>query len=264
MAYNFFLAFFPTIILLVAILPYMPVVNLEAKIIQALALVVPPGVMGLVQQLIHDTFQSSSFGIISATVVSILFFSFRGARAMIQAFEKADPEASAHRTLPQELLLSLLLYSGLLIFTIIGIALYAGLEWMNNRFLLEAGWLGPADYYLLILFRILFSLSILILGISFIYYIAASAEHRSRFINPGSIIAGVLMFVAESLLSYYFSNFANYNKVFGSLTTVMVLLVWFYWISVVLLLGFELNVSTKRARRNIARQRTGEQPAVVE
>ena len=68
-----------------------------------------------------------------------------------------------------------------------------------------------------------------------------------RFISPGSIVATFLFIVTSLGFSAYVNNFGQYNKLYGSIGTLMVILLWLYLNSIALLIGFELNVSIKSA-----------------
>ena len=80
-------------------------------------------------------------------------------------------------------------------------------------------------------------------SISFIYRHAPFIHKKWRLINPGSVLATTLMLLFIILFSYWVNHFANYNKLYGSIGTVLILMLLIYFNSLVLLIGFELNVS---------------------
>lgn len=79
--------------------------------------------------------------------------------------------------------------------------------------------------------------------ISYIYRHAPSTDKKWRLINPGSILATVLMLLMTLLFSWWVSRFGNYNQLYGSIGTVLIMMVLIFINSLVLLIGFELNVS---------------------
>jgi membrane protein len=102
--------------------------------------------------------------------------------------------------------------------------------------------------YLFIILKWILIILLLFLSISFLYYFAPAKRTGFRFISPGSTLA-TLLFVLTSLgFSAYVNNFGQYNKIYGSIGTLMVILVWLYLNSIAILIGFELNVSIKAAR----------------
>jgi membrane protein len=85
--------------------------------------------------------------------------------------------------------------------------------------------------------------------ISIIYYFGPSVEDRWHFMNTGSVIASLLSIGASYLFSYYLTNFASYNKFYGSIGAVIAFMIWLYLLSVILLLGFVINATLARARQ---------------
>jgi membrane protein len=87
-------------------------------------------------------------------------------------------------------------------------------------------------------------------SIAFIYRHAPTVEKKWKLISPGSIVACTLLILFTFLFSYWINNFATYNKVYGPIGTIMVLMILIYVNSLVILIGFELNVSIKSLKAN--------------
>jgi membrane protein len=85
------------------------------------------------------------------------------------------------------------------------------------------------------------------MAISFLYYLAPARRSEFRFFSPGSILATLLFIITSLGFTAYVNNYGQYNKLYGSVGTLMILLVWLYLNSISLLIGFELNVSIKAA-----------------
>ncbi len=85
--------------------------------------------------------------------------------------------------------------------------------------------------------------------ISYIYRHAPAVHKKWRMINPGSILATFLMILFTLGFSYWVNNFGNYNKLYGSISTVLILLLLIFFNSLVLLIGFELNVSISSLKK---------------
>lgn len=84
---------------------------------------------------------------------------------------------------------------------------------------------------------------LLFYGIAFIYKFAPSVKKRWDLLSPGSLLATGLTLLTTILFSYWVNNFASYNKIYGSIGTVLVIMLLMYLNSLILLIGFELNVS---------------------
>jgi membrane protein len=79
--------------------------------------------------------------------------------------------------------------------------------------------------------------------ISSIYKLAPSVHKKWKLINPGSIVATSLMLITSGALSWWVANFSNYNQLYGSISTVLIIMILIFINSLILLIGFELNVS---------------------
>jgi membrane protein len=107
-------------------------------------------------------------------------------------------------------------------------------------------WLGLETEWLLKLiqnFRWVVILLLLFYSISFIYRHGPSLIVKWPFITPGSVFATTLMVGATLLVSFWVNNFSNYNKLYGSISAVFVVMSFIYINSLIVLLGFELNVT---------------------
>jgi membrane protein len=102
-------------------------------------------------------------------------------------------------------------------------------------------------YYLIVGLKWIITISLLFLAISFLYWLAPAKKSGFRFISPGSIIATFLFVITSLGFSAYVNHFGQYNKLYGSIGTLIVILIWLYLNSIALLIGFELNVSIKAA-----------------
>jgi membrane protein len=82
-----------------------------------------------------------------------------------------------------------------------------------------------------------------------VLYLGPNVDHpRWRFITPGAVFAVVVWLVASGLFAVYTSMFDTYNKTWGSLAAVIVMLTWLWVTGIALLLGAEINAETERSR----------------
>lgn len=85
-------------------------------------------------------------------------------------------------------------------------------------------------------------------SIAFIYKYAPAVHKKWRLVSPGSILATFLCILATLGFSEFVNNFGSYNALYGSIGTIIVLMALIFINSLVLLIGFELNVSIKSLR----------------
>lgn len=88
----------------------------------------------------------------------------------------------------------------------------------------------------------------LLLAFALIYYLAPDVEQKFAFITPGSLVATVLLVLASLGFSFYASNLGNYDKTYGSIGAVIILMFWLYIAGLVILLGSEINALVEHDR----------------
>jgi membrane protein len=86
--------------------------------------------------------------------------------------------------------------------------------------------------------------------IAFLYWVAPNVRQPGyRWVTPGGLVAVVLWVIASAAFAFYVSNFASYNKTYGSLAAVIIFLVWLWITNIVILLGAEMNAEIERGRQ---------------
>ena len=91
-------------------------------------------------------------------------------------------------------------------------------------------------------------------GISMIYYIAPAVHKRWSFFSHGSFIATVMILAFTMVFTYYVDHFNSYNKVYGSIGALIGLMLWFNMISLMLLIGYEINACIEVAEKDYYRK----------
>lgn len=112
-------------------------------------------------------------------------------------------------------------------------------EWFGGLI----NWEDATGRVFLTIFQYIVILLLFFLGISLIYYYGPASKHRWRFITPGASFATVFSIATSLGFGYLANNFISYNEVYGSIGTLIVLMIWINLNSLVLLVGFEINNS---------------------
>ncbi|MEM6768664.1 MAG: YihY/virulence factor BrkB family protein, partial [Bacteroidota bacterium] len=246
MSYNFFFSLFPLLFLSLTVIPYLPVTefDLQEIIIDYLQQILPAATRPLLESIIASL-KDIPFQLIILNVFLTLYGATRGIIAMMKAFTKDEEsyEIFKRRNIFQlyGIAFLILIVLGTLVAVSIGV-LITGESFI--QYLRVEGMLGKSFY--LILLKALNSLVLLFLiffSISVIYYLAPATRQRWNFITPGTTIAGILMWLTLIGFQYFFSSFSSLNQIYGSVGAVILLMIWFYYISIILLIGFELNAA---------------------
>jgi membrane protein len=123
-------------------------------------------------------------------------------------------------------------------------------------------WLSMGDKsynWIVELIRFALTFFMVFFSIAFIYKFAPSVRKKWKLASPGALLATFLIIAFTYVFSYWVNNFASYNKVYGSLGSILILMLLVFVNSLVLLIGFELNVSIN-SLKSIARKRQSVQP----
>ena len=246
-AYNFFLAFFPALLVLITLIPYFPIHNLQEVLMTTLKEVMPMNVYHTIKDTIEEILITKRTDLLSFGFFAALLFATNGISALIRAFNASYHQVETRRWIDQQLVgIALVLIFCILVATSLTLIIFSGsvLEFLENREILTNKTLllllNNGKWIIIILF--------LFLGLSFLYYLAPARRAKYRFISPGATLGTIIMVLTSLILSALINNFGQYNKLYGSIGTMIAFLIWAYYNSLVLLIGFELNVSIKNAR----------------
>jgi len=252
-SFNFFMAIFPSIIFLFTLIPFIPIPNFQNQLIALMQTVLPSNTFQAVENTIIDITTHKRGSLLSIGFLAALFFSTNGISALIAAFNASANAFENRKWLSMRLIAILLVIILFLLLTLAtGLIIFGQtlLKFLVSHGIIQTGFsqvLFISGQWLIILAFILFSLS-------FLYYYAPSNRSEYRFFSPGAIMATILIIVTSLFFSFYLSRFGQYNKLYGSIGTLLALLIWLNISSFVILIGFELNVSIHNAEKGMKKE----------
>ncbi len=245
-AFNFVMAIPPTIIFLFTLIPYFPISGKVENALYSLIRDIIPGQEhnSPLINFLHDIIRKPRTGLLSFGFILSLYFSSNAVLGIMRSFNK-NYVGFKKRTDMQKrsvairltLILFLLIITSALLLIARGVVLeYFGISNKNVRTLIiNVRWV--------IVILLFFGC------ISYIYRHAPAVSKKWKLINPGSILATCLMILCTYLFSYWVNHFALYNQLYGSIGTILILMAMIYFNSLVLLVGFELNVSISTLKK---------------
>ncbi len=244
LAFNFFLALFPAIIFLFTLIPYIPIEDFQERLFHLLQTLLPKTAWIAAESTITDIILNRESTLLSVGFLSALFFSTNGFNAMINAFNETFHEIEARSALMQRLVSFVIVFvTTLLVLVAIALIVLSELAFMAipNE--------SSFEYYAILIGQWVILLALCFCFISFNYYMGPKRHKGWRLFSAGSIFATILTIGTSILFAYYVNNFGNYNKLYGSIGTLIVIMIWMYINSLILLLGFDLNASISKAKR---------------
>lgn len=258
-AYNFIMAIPPSFLFLFTLIPNLPFISkrsLKEQLHGLIIEIVPAKVHNENLVKFVDSFiDGSKIGVISFSLIAALFFASNAMMGLMRSFNKnyigfAKRKGIHNRWMAIKLTaLIFLLVLGCILLLITQDAM---MKWMGIKNVSIRMIISYARWLLTIL--------LIFYSIAFIYKFAPAVHKRWKLISPGTILATTLSIMATLGFSYFVNNFGRYNALYGSIGTIIVLMAIIFINSLVLLIGFELNVSIKSLKL-IADQREAEEKA---
>ena len=247
LAFRFFLSLFPFIIFLVSIIPYFPIDNLYQELIELMRQFLPVNAFDMAEETINDLVNKKHNTLLSFGFIFAFYLASNGVNSMIIAFNESYHTIKKGNFIQNHLrALLILIILTLLMFIAIGLAVFS--QTIINYFVslgyLDDSWL----IYVIKFVKFIVLMSLFFLGISSLYYFGSTKNQKFRFISAGSTLATLLSILLSGGFAFYVNHFASYNKVYGSIGTLIVVMLWLYFNSLVLLIGFELNASIQHAK----------------
>ncbi len=245
-AFNMLMAILPATIFLFTLIPFIPIPNFQEELIRLFESIFPLNAYNLMEKTIIDIVTNKSGSLLLVMFFATIIFSTNGIHAVIHSFVVTSHSFKSRSWVNQRKISVLLLLIGVFLIAVAGFLIIFGKMAVSR--LVELDILEKSLVIsVLILIKWIVIVLLLFLAISFLYYLAPAKRHDFKFITPGSTLATILFIITSLGFSAYVNTYGPYNKIYGWIGTLMVILIWLYLNSIALLIGFELNVSIKDA-----------------
>ncbi|GAB3014320.1 YihY/virulence factor BrkB family protein [Spirosoma pulveris] len=242
-SYSLILAVFPTVIFFFTLIPFVTFIpNLEDQIMGFFREVLPGNTFSSVDTTIRDIVSRPRSGVLSFGFLLALYSATSGLVALMQAFNSSYHSDERRGFFKVRLVAIGLTFT--LAFALILAVIVLIIGGIISDYLLHFGLLNNALFInLLAITRYLVVFAVFVGTVSVIYRYGPDVRMKWVFITPGAVTASLLIVLTTLGFSYYVSNFGSYNKVYGSIGTLIALMIWINLISLLLILGFEMNVA---------------------
>jgi membrane protein len=245
-AFNLLMALLPASFFLFTLIPFIPIPNFQQELIRLFESIIPSEAYSFLESTIVDIVTRKSGGLLIFMFLATIVFSTNGIHALIHSFVVSAHNFQSRTWVAQRKISVVLLIIIVIMISTAGFLLIFG-KMALNRLVAMRIVEKSLVFYLIMTLKWIVIISLLFLAISFLYWLAPAKRSDFRFITPGSILATILFILTSLGFSAYVNNYGPYNKLYGSIGTLMVILIWLYLNSIALLIGFELNMSIKAA-----------------
>ncbi len=242
-SYSLILAVFPTVIFFFTLIPFITFIpNLEDQIMGFFQRLLPGDTFSTVDTTIRDIINRPRSGVLSFGFLLALYSATSGLVALMQAFNSSYHSYERRGFFKVRLVAIGLTFT--LAFALILAVVVLIIGGIISDYLLHFGLLNNVIFInLLAIGRYLVVFAVFVGAVSVIYRYGPDVKMKWVFITPGSVTASLLIVLTTLGFSFYVSNFGSYNKVYGSIGTLIALMIWINLIALLLILGFEMNVA---------------------
>jgi membrane protein len=244
LAYYFFLSLFPALLIIVALTSFFPY-NVLDNIIGWFSSFTPPEVLDIVKGQIQQITGSGNAGLLTFGVLGALWSSSSAMNAIIDTLNRAYGVKEA-RPWWKTQILAVVLTVAMSVFVLISFTLVIGGPEIAEHLAARIG-LGPAFAWTWKILQWPVVFLLISEGFAIVYYLAPDVEQRWPWILPGAHVATLLWLTISIGFRFYVTNFGHFNRTYGAIGAVIVLLLWFYLSGLVLLFGAELNSEIEHA-----------------
>ncbi|MFS0784650.1 YihY/virulence factor BrkB family protein [Bacillus sp. 1P06AnD] len=236
LAFFFLLSLFPLLIVLATLLPYLPIK--ESDIITYLAAYVPEDSLQLLEGHIENIMEGSG-KLLSLGIIGTLWSASNAMNGMVKAFNKAYDIYDDRTYLIVRAIALVLTVAMIFIFIIALLLPVFGKQ--IGLFIFDLLGYDKQFLHMWDAIRWILSIFILFCVFSLLYWVFPVVKMDNRVVMRGALFATVGWSVVSLGFSFYVNNFSNYSTTYGSIGGIIVLMLWFYILAYIIILGAEIN-----------------------
>jgi len=253
-AFSFFMAIFPFLLFVLIIIPELPIDNFQEAFMNFLESFLPPNTSEFFFHNIFENIENSQRGgLLSSVFLLSIMLMANGVNAVFSGFENSYHQQLTRNAFKQylyalgiALILAFLLIITIAVLGYFQIYIVQGLiDALEDRgYKMETQsifWTGIAKY--------LFFIVMIYLATATLYYFGTQEGKHSKFFSIGALFTTFLIILTSYLFGIYIENFGQYNKLYGSIGGLLILMFYLWINSNILLLGYELNASLNKLRK---------------
>ena len=254
-AFSFFTAIFPFLLFVIIIIPHIPIKGFRGEFLEFLDSILPPQTSEfLIDSIFQDMSSNTSGSLISSVFLLSMFLMANGVNAVFSGFETSYHKQLYRNVFKQyvfalgvALILVFLLLTTVAVFGYFQIYIIQPLyESLSGQVFAEddkgLGWIIFGKY--------LFFVIMVYLATATLYYFGTKEGRHSKFFSVGALLTTLLIMMTSFLFGIYIENFSKYNELYGSIGALLILLLYLWLNSNILLLGYELNASLQFLKKH--------------
>ena len=247
-AYSFFLAIFPFLLFILNLIPYIPIDHFQVDFWIFIDGLLPPGTHQFFSDIFFDIAEKKRGGLLSSVFFLSIFLMTNGIMAIFGGFEFSY-HIQLTRTYVKQYLYALMVAIILSLLVLFVVITFMGYEIYLVPYLEEINFLTDNET-LLKISKLGFVAVMTYIATSILFYFGTIEGRESKFFSVGSTFTTILFGVTTYLFGIYIENFSQYNQLYGSIGALLIFLLYIWINSNILLLGFELNATLLKLKKN--------------
>ncbi|MDG4716566.1 MULTISPECIES: YihY/virulence factor BrkB family protein [Winogradskyella] len=253
-AFSFFTAIFPFLLFVIIVMPYIPIDGFQVEFERFLNDFLPPQTSEFFFANIFENISGGSgAGLLSSVFLLSMLLMANGVNAVFSGFENSYHEQLTRNVFQQymyalgvALILAILVLLTVAVFGYFQIYILSPIyESFSGEVLGDnsqgVGWIIFAKY--------MFFVIMVYLATATLYYFGTKEGRHTRFFSVGALLTTLMIILTSYLFGIYIDNFSQYNKLYGSIGALLILLLYLWLNANILLLGYELNASLRLLRK---------------
>lgn len=249
-SFKIFLALLPCCIMLLSLIPYIPIQNFQGELLEGFKALIPAGVFDLMHDALDDLVNKKHHTVLSIGFILTLYYASNSIHAILTSFNSSY-HLTVKRNPIKQRLIALLLIVVLSALILAAVTLLIFSDTFFNFLQTHEYVTGGFAFALLYIAKWTMVFLLFLLSISILYNVGDTERKRKgwRIVTAGSTLATISCIVVSWAFAYYVTHFGSYDRLYGSLGTLIVLCLWINFNSMLILIGFELNASISHAKK---------------
>lgn len=248
-AYSFFMAIFPTLLFLLNLIPLIPVDGFQKKFMEFIYELIPKQSLTFFEPVFNDISENPRTGLLSFGAILALILMSNGINAIFSGFEGSfNVDINRNFIRQYSVALGVAIVLALLLVTTITVLIYFEyvLRMLRDQDMMSDG----TDVTLVSIGSYVFFVIMIYIAVATLYYFGTKEGRTSKFFSPGALMTTLLFMLTTYFFGVYIDNFSNYNELYGSIGALLIMMLYIWLNSNLLLLGFELNAALQKLKMN--------------
>ena len=237
LAYYLMLSFFPFILFLITLVGFSRLSSDE--VLNGLAGLLPQSIVDLTTSTVMEIFDNQYTGLLGVSILLMIWTSSSAFRAVIKGVNKAY-DFKENRSFIKRALISMMGILALAVIIILSLSMLVFGD-VISQYIRNVIPFYKAFLFIWNMFRYAFVFIVMIFIFAGIYCMAPAKRLKSKEVIPGAVFSTIGWIIVSFGFSFYINNFGNYSRFYGSLGAVFILMTWLFLISMIFILGVEIN-----------------------